>query len=349
MPRPDAAPERRGGALAIVVALLLAACAQQPAVHLVIDAGSTGTRFCPFAVERSRDACDIAAAPKPLNACQPVSAPNGLADLGPEAAVRVLERGFAAMDPDLRERVREVALLGTGGFRAKPATDQRAVMQAAEQFFATKGVRAKASVLSGEDEGRLAWLTIRSLTGSRAHTILETGGATVQLATGVDARIRAVSAPVGMTVTLRELRSDPRIERCYAPNATSRTTSASACAALIGERIFGPSSIATAGLSGTGPTYGMGLAWESVFTYAGKNEITRSELEALAAKYCAMTPEEIVRSGVKPEFADRACYLLAYHVAQVAAPGFIETIRRGSESWPRGAAVSGEYFEGCGG
>lgn len=315
-------------------------------VHLVVDAGSSGTRLCPFVVQaESSGTCSIAKA-ESKSQCVDVPARAGLADLEPAEVDEALTKGLAELPPAVRTRVGAAALLGTGGFRRHSEAEQARVIHAAHDWFARLNIPANAQVITGEEEGRLAWYSVRELTGSRRHAVVETGGVSVQLAAGEGAQVQSVSASVGLNDTFRKLRDDPAFPACANAGGTPKGLDADRCAALITDKVYSTSAIANPGFPVVDTVFGLGTPWVIIFDkYLKRSETTLPELRDAARKVCAQSAAEIqAATGEEPEFARRACYLMAYHVAQIEAIPGVKLVRRGGESWPRGAAVNARYF-----
>lgn len=315
-------------------------------VHLVVDAGSSGTRLCPFVVQAAASgACSIAKG-EAESPCVDVPARAGLAELEPAEVGDALTRGLAELPPAVRARVGAAALLGTGGFRRHNEAEQARIIHAAHDWFERMNIPANAQVITGEEEGRLAWYTMRELTGSQRHAIIDTEGAAVQVAAGEGRQVQSVSAPVGMNDTFRKLQDDPAFPACANATGTAKGLDADRCAALIADKVYSASAVASPGFPIPDTVFGFGTPWVTVFDkYLKRGEVSVSELREAARKVCTQSAAEVqAGTGESPEFARRACYLMAYHVAQIEAVPGVRLVRRGGESWPRGAAVNARYF-----
>lgn len=347
---------------ATTVALLLLtgfACTAERAppagpLHLIIDAGSSGSRLCLFSVTQTCEngACVCRAppaGPAESGECRAVAAEGGLAALAPERALAVLRSAVGGLSDETRARIRGAALLGTGGFRALPADERAARTAALAAALAAEIPAARVKIISGEEEGRLAWYAVRERQRSQAHSILETGGASVQFASGADDRARiARTAPCGMNVTFDRLRLRSDFHACYPAPASDDAaprppTRFDACYALLAPELAS----ARCRLSNESerrrgaPLYGLGAPWNKVFALAGSDTVDAARLQALGREIC-----ENLKPDAENEFERRACYLIAFQTALLAAVQG-DVIQRGGESWPRGAAVSADYFDVC--
>ena len=323
-------------------------------MHLVIDAGSTGTRFCLFAIER--DAHGDCRAPHSGSIDAPelvpatVPARNGLADLDAAAALAVVAEGLARIPTATAARITGAALLGTGGFRRQSPASQTAMLDALRAQFAVgagASVRLdRIEVLSGEMEGVLAWRAARELGAHEPFAILEIGGSTVQYADPAG----STSAPIGLTAATGALvragraadcRVDddrgPSFARCRAAIAAGPTAGGGALKPPAGD----------ADSSGAPPRlYGLGAPWAAAFAIAGRDRLGAAELAALGEQRCPLGAGEM-RALIGERWSPRlVCLLLAYQSVLLESLGAADISRTG-ESWPRGAAVSGEIFPTC--
>lgn len=303
-------------------------------LHMVIDAGSSGTRVCLFGIARN----DRCRAYETSFGCKDVPAKGGLADQGSEAKTTIEKALSLPPAGDLR-RIERAVLLGTGGFRRVSEAQQKQVLAFAGQGFQSVTFPAELKVIAGEEEGRLAWLSVGER-GSDAHAILEIGGATVQLATGRRDSVRAISTKDGMNDAAKRLTEQ---SACF-------TTRQTGCKTEIRSRIFAASTLGgfSAGLSAAEkmlPLYGLGAPWNAVFAKAGKDELTLEGLETQADAVCAATVESL-KSSMPEEHAKRACYLHSFALELLRTSGWTR-IKKAGESWPRGAAVSNVYFPNC--
>ncbi len=321
--------------------LLLLACTSQKQgdsmpLHMVLDAGSSGTRICLFGVTRAGDRCR---AFDTSFGCKDVPAAGGLADQG-RAAKSTVEKALSMVSAEDLRRVQAAALLGTGGFRRLPDAEQKSVLGFAGEAFQSTSFAGTLKVLSGEDEGVLAWTALGERIGSDEHAIVEIGGATVQIAAGRRGSVRAISTKDGMNDAAKMLTEK---SACF-------TTRGSACKEEVRSKIFAASTLGGfyASLSQEQRNlalFGLGAPWNAVFARAKTSELTGADLEKQTAEVCAQSVESL-KSAMPEEHAKRACYLHSYAFELLKITG-ASRIRQGGESWPRGAAISGNYFPVC--
>ncbi len=305
-------------------------------LHLVLDAGSSGTRICLFGVTASNGRCR---AFDTSFGCKDVAAQGGLADQGTGAKATV-EKALGMVSAEELRRVQAAALLGTGGFRRLPETQQRIALSSAGEAFRSTSFPGSLKVLSGEDEGTLAWLALGERIGSDAHAIVEIGGATVQIAAGSRGSVRAISTKDGMNDSARKLTDQ---SACF-------TSRGSACRKDVRAKIFSSSALGgfystLTPAEKTLPLYGLGAPWNAVFARAKASELSLQDLEKQTDNVCTQSVESL-QGSMPEEHAKRACYLHSYAVELLKTTG-APAIRQGGESWPRGAAISGQYFAGC--
>ena len=237
--------------------------------HLVIDSGSSGTRFCLFdTVPNAESGTCFVGASKAI--CGKTE--GGLAQLAlgaPPSQVSAiitpkLEAAWSALevavrnsgrDPSMLANVSRAAALGTGGYRdastgepeAKP--EWAAVWTTIDGFLRTKGIRIVVTkAITGAEEGKLAWAGVREFTGETApFAIVDIGGSTTELASGTsgerDDERQAISVKAGQSVTFAALEKEPDFSVCYAPTDVAQQNSVQ-CTAFIRQRAFAMSVLA---------------------------------------------------------------------------------------------------------
>lgn len=321
----------------LTLSLLFAHCSliqrgdETSELRLIFDAGSSGTRLCLYRIQRKDGTCSALDA-KGFEECKPIPSKDGLARLGPAGSKDVIDAGLRMIGADEKKRISSAALLGTGGFREKSEREQLAVLDAVDESMKKSTIKSRSAVLTGEEEALLAWDTVHQLTGSVSHTTLETGGATVQIASGGNPPGKVVSAHIGMNYTRDLLQKDPAFRpACEKGNYDT-------CRNLVLKRMAdSPLRAFVAQLSPEDkrrPLYGLGTPWRIVFQSAGKETLNIEEIHKMGRQKC---------SG--PDAA-KECYLFAYQGALLETAGGT-TIQDGRESWPRGAAASPRFFPDC--
>lgn len=324
-------------------------------IHLVIDAGSSGTRFCMYGIifsktENHSNFCKSLDILKNQNSCFEIKAPNGIADLDEKEAKQVIQKGIETIPNEIRGRIKKSVLLGTGGFRKKSVEEQQKKLSSVSKTLLQYGIDSTAKVISGEEEGILSWLSVNDVLGDSGHAIIETGGATIQVAYGKSPNVRSISLPVGLNDSFKKLSLTPEMQFCYG-EINSNKKSFQKCKELILAKVFASNKLHNF-MGKLSPVekklslYGMGTPWISVFTIAKKNEITEVELETMGNKICSQKATDLKSFGINKKYAKKACFLFAYQSAFLTVTKTNKIIN-GNESWSRGASVAKEYFSEC--
>lgn len=263
-------------------------------VHLVIDLGSSGTRFCLYRVRSvpGQRGCELAA-PRPV--CSRVR--GGLARLTrthrPSHVAEIVEPQLqnawtllgdpSGGDPELRGRVRAATALGTGGFRDR-ATGQpldrpewHTLFSQVEGFLKreTHAASVIARPITGEEEGRLAWHGLAQGEGRPDDfAAVEAGGATIQLAVGKTgtrpAAVEVATDPLGQDVVFERFLMGPRaqaraFQACYNPKRP-RKQDALECIELLSREVFRNSAVSRlAERSSPRMLFGLGLSFADLF------------------------------------------------------------------------------------
>jgi hypothetical protein len=362
--------------------------------HLVIDSGSSGTRFCVFDVthDPATKACAVGA---DQAICGKGS--GGLAALTDgkdpkevpalvtpklEEAWTALEAAWTAAGKDKAdlEMIRYGAALGTGGYRdpmtAAPAINPAwdAVWTTIDGFLKTKGLtNVVAEAIPGEDEARLAWVGVNeAVAPGKPFAIIETGGATLQLAGGTpgDAYDELLGGSIynGMNYDFAQDSSDPAFAVCYSPMDRS-TQDGAKCTAYLAEKHFKNNGLESlAATISPRSLYGLGAPWSGIFRdfpvappWTPKTDdtlhpaITLENLKALAAKACPLSDDEILAFAPNAydakNMSDKVCYDLSFHAAYLDAFKSVAdspSIQAGGDDqWARGASVTGKFFADC--
>lgn len=301
-------------------------------LRLVIDAGSSGLRWCTFQVRQHCEGEQCRCAVEAAAPCRRFDGGLAVQD-GPKEIQASLAPGADALSRSERAAIRQVALLGTGGYRAlPPGTQAQRIARAREalrELFPQAVVTA--SVLSGADEGRLAWKAVALNTGRNDHMILETGGATVQFA---DSRGRSSSVPCGINALRERLQGRSDFASCRTENATADFQR---CRQLVASELRSPRCRLPSG-NANAPIFALGAAWSALT--GGANQITFAELEQRGAQACA------ARGEAAESDRHRLCYLFAYETEMLKMVGASQ-VQTFGESWPRGAALTAPYFPQC--
>lgn len=301
--------------------------------HLVIDSGSSGTRFCVYLVARdaASTACRVGdAAPicaksegglAALTEGKPAADVPGLVELRGDEAWAALEAAYVAAGKPATQLdlLRAAAALGTGGYRdpataapaAKPEWD--AVWTTIDGFLEGKGLtQVVAKAIPGEDEAKLAWVGVReAVDPSGPFAILETGGATLQLGAGApaDAYDALVGASIyrGQNFEFKTLSSDPAFSVCSSPMDRTKQDGAK-CVAYLTAKIHSDNALtALAKTVSPRALYGLGAPWSGLFRefpaappWTPKTDsefgpgFTVENLKALAAKVCPLSDAELL-------------------------------------------------------
>ena len=306
--------------------------------HLVIDSGSSGTRFCLFDTvpNAASGTCSVGASKAICGKTE-----GGLAQLAlgaPPSQVSAiitpkLEAAWSALevavrssgrDPSMLANVSRAAALGTGGYRddsaGEPAVkpEWAAVWTTIDGFLRTKGIRnVLTKAITGAEEGKLAWVGVREFTGnSSPFAIVDIGGSTTQLASGTsgerDDERAAISVKAGQSVTFAALEKEPDFSVCYAPSDVAKQDSVQ-CTAFIRQRAFAISVLAGFA-KGISPRtlYGVGASWTGTLTEFPaappwqpkvtadvQPRITLDNLRALTARVCALSNHDLIAFAPK--------------------------------------------------
>lgn len=312
-------------------------------LHLVIDAGSSGTRFCGFRIELdATQACK--AFPIKRSKCIRVKADGGLADLSATETARVIKTGLENFQGRFGQPT-AIALLGTGGFRRLAPEDQKKAVMKVRSAVDAHSKTAAVAVLSGEQEGILAWHSMRLAHEAHDFATLETGGATLQYALRSAGQIHAKSFALGLDETYRALASKPGFAACK-PSASKSKDDFARCRDLIRSRLALIGNHLPKAQQRPEHLYGLGSTWDALFALAASRRLDHTDLERLGTRFCSLTREGTIAAGVPAAFAGRTCFLISFQTELLRQTAHVE-ILRGGESWPRGAAVDETFFPIC--
>ncbi len=312
-------------------------------VHLVLDLGSSGTRFCMYPVVIDTTAPERKRCRVPSAASNPtcVKMSGGVAALvrnhRPEEVAGLigprLRQAWESLgdplrkgNPQLRDRIRGVVALGTGGFR-NPSTnlpDDRdefnAVWTEIGRFFRNeaKQEHVVARTISGLEEARLGWLGVAQqmpVSPKDSFAIIEVGGASIQFATSgrsLDYEdLYAASEYRGQDYVFNKFVTEsgqvtPGFDACYHPEDPSQQDGGS-CMSFLRKSVFWGSSINQLAYHfSSRRLYGLGAPWVGIFTdwpasppWALKtdssynSQLSLTNLTLLAKMVCKLRPDEI--------------------------------------------------------
>ncbi|MBE7439049.1 MAG: hypothetical protein HS115_11380 [Spirochaetales bacterium] len=301
-------------------------CKAQSYEHWIIDAGSSGSRLCRYSIEKNKE-CRVRS-----SECEDMNAPTGLADLSPTEQEAVLRHSLSG-------KAGQLALLGTGGFRRQSPENQKRHRDHLSAVFLKLGYdEATVTILSGEEEARLAYEAARDALG-REVAILEAGGATVQFASGSF----SLSRPVGVNTVLAGIARGPAGASCYDASVPGKR-SFSACKEAIASALQSsgqwqretnaPTELALLGQSARG-----------LFSLLG-TQFDLKTLQTQGETICRLGPEELQKRGVEERFWRRTCFLLSYATALIESTGY-ERLIQVETNWRDRAATQGKFFPNC--
>ncbi|MBX7058837.1 MAG: hypothetical protein K1X75_12290 [Leptospirales bacterium] len=299
-------------------------------LRLVLDAGSSGLRACAFLVGKSCSLTSCRCQVRPARAC--FRTEGGLAEAPDARAIRQqLEQSLTPWRSAGPNRISRAALLATGGFRRLPAAQAQQKMQLAGEALRDllPGTVSSAAVISGEQEAQFAWLTVQLERGADDHAILETGGATVQYADGVQ---MPRSTPCGINEIYARLPDQRSSSSCRSGASGDYQACREAVGALLKRaecslpRHFGAT------------LFVLGAAW-GAFAAPGA-AIDLKAIDELGLAACRQNAASASPHG------NRRCFLAAYQRETLQLLQADRAIISG-ESWPRGASISAPFFPDC--
>ncbi|WNG18361.1 mannan-binding protein [Cystobacter fuscus] len=293
-------------------------CATPPFKHLVIDAGSSGTRFLLYNVERGPRGCQVSLSSDLSPNKGPIEE-EGLAEMDVNEAEKMLK----AKLEELGEPLTRVVLLGTGGFRQKGVLGSEKMQELSGRLAQRIDHMA---IISGDTEGMLAWKATKSTMNLpvQPFSILEIGGVSVQFATGsMDSDFTSISDEVGFNVIAKKMK-----------NCLENEDPFTNCEAAISRRLKDSRLLEVGGRFPEGkprPVYMIGP--ESAKLFNKKAKLRPADLAKMGKGTCRQEK-------------DRKCLGMA-HLSAVMKALKVESIQKGAESWAEGAAVNSEYFPNC--
>lgn len=317
--------------------------------HLIIDAGSSGTRFCLYSIAKNHK-CNLNLNYDP---CFNVNADDGLANLNQDQIEKVLNDGFSILKTNIikqPEEIHYISLLGTGGFRKLNKEHQNRQYQIIDNYFKNHSFNSYTiKFISGEEEAYFAWKAIETLYHSKNHITLETGGATVQFAL-FNNNFEFISLPIGMNDSYNKLISLKEFSKCSYGNQLSNDIY-DECKNLVKEHIYNNSTLKQFLQKHNNkfieyPIYVLGKAWISIFHHIKKNPLTIQDIEIYGKYICKLSEDDIIKKDIPISIAKKQCYLFFYHQAQLESSG-INKIFKGTESWTIGASINQNLVPDC--
>lgn len=314
--------------------------------HLVIDAGSSGTRFCPYKINYLNQICILN---EVKEECYIVPSKNGIANLSKEEINEVFDKGFNQIFLN-HKKIDYISLLGTGGFRKLTQEEKKKKLEFITEYFFKIPITANIKIISGEEESYLAWKSIEVLYNSKNHNILETGGATIQIGIKSE-KFLSISLPFGMNSTYESLLKIPEFKKKCQYGLRLNSTQYEYCKNLIKEKVYNNEELVQfvkkyKNYLKTNKTYSSGTPWYTIFSLTNTNQLSPSILEKQGKEFCNKTKEEFFQYNLEEKFFDKLCYLFYYHSAQLESLE-ISTIYKGIQSWTIGASISNIAIPYC--
>ncbi len=300
--------------------------------HLVIDAGSSGTRFCLYEIQKNQNQCMLK---NYKESCKSIPAKNGIANLTKEEIEFLLDQGFHRIN---QKKIEYISLLGTGGFRKLSEIEQKEKYRILSDYFSKIPIKFNIKFITGKEEAYFAWKSIQILYNSNSHFILETGGATIQLAYGNLNDFQSISLPLGMNLAYEKLKQKKEFEKCSYGKVLSSKDFDDCKNFVIKEYQNYIKKTFSNQTQGKNKIYTLGKPWETIFLIIGKKSLEKEELNNSGKKICSLGKNDL-KKLVKTEYIDRVCYLFYYHVAQIEFFE-IQEVDYGTSSWSIGASIS---------
>lgn len=318
--------------------------------HLIIDAGSSGTRFCPYQVLWIQNQCSLKNLSDP---CISIASKNGLANLPKEEIHKTLDKGFDSIFSKYKS-IHYISLLGTGGFRKLNSEERKEKLHYISEYFLKIPITSNIKLITGEEEAYFAWKSIEALYSTTTHNIIETGGATIQIAyRDSEKKFHLISVPLGMNTSYEHLIRFKEFEENCKYGSSSKLDSSMFlfCMNFVKNKIFSESNLINFIKEhnynlARNKTYSSGTPWYTIFTLTKTKELTKDQIKQNGEIYCSKTKEELQKEGIDSYYSERICYLFYYHLAQLESIG-IYNVYKGSQSWTLGAAVSQKSIPYC--
>ncbi|GIX41375.1 MAG: hypothetical protein KatS3mg129_1108 [Leptospiraceae bacterium] len=314
--------------------------------HLVIDAGSSGTRFCLYSILRNSQ-CRL----ENFNSnCFSIPAKNGIADLNKNEIIQTLNEGFKIIDKKT-DHIDYISLLGTGGFRKLNAEEKNQKFNILTNYFKQNtSIPFNIKFISGKEEAYYAWKSISILYHSNNHITIETGGATIQIAIGDNNQFQYISLPLGMNQSYKKLLTYNSFNKCRYGNILSNNDYKD-CKNIVKETIYNYQELSlfiekNKHYINKYQIYTLGKPWSVIFSYIRKNPITIQDIELKGTYFCNLKENDLLKENIPEKFAKQTCYLFYYHQAQLEALK-INTVYKGTDSWTIGASIDPSTIPFC--
>jgi hypothetical protein len=253
-----------------------------------------------------------------------------------------------------------------------PAWD--AVWTSIDTFLKGKGLTGVvAKAIPGDDEARLAWVGVNEgVAPGKAFAIIETGGATLQLAGGTpgDAYDMLIGGSIyrGQNYEFTQLSADPAFAVCYSPMDRTKQDGAQ-CSAYLAEKVFKNNGLeSVAAKISPRELYGLGAPWSGIFREfpnaapwtpktdsAFQPAFSLDNLKALAVKACPLSDADVLafapNSFDAKTMTGKLCFSLSFHAAYLEAFKGVADMPSiqagGDDQWARGASVTPKFFPDC--
>ena len=271
--------------------------------------------------------------------CRKIIAKDGLAALSSDDAIVTIKTALSQqIQKDEKQRIVKITLLGKGGFRRLSIADQnRRLKEIMNAIFESTPYTATGKVLTGEEEAELAWQSVAANTGSSTHTIIETGGASMQVAVGQNGVVqRKMSLPLGMNDVRAKL---GETSSCFSKPTADRFD---LCRSEIEPLLGRLSSVSIDNAT----VFGLGSPYSAIMAQLHTNTVSLSLIDRRGKEACAAGQDQLTKWQIEESNQPLTCFLYAYHSVQLSKLN-VSQITKADGSWPTGAALSADYFAGC--
>ncbi|MCP5497587.1 MAG: hypothetical protein H7A23_23790 [Leptospiraceae bacterium] len=334
---------------------------QNQKLHLVIDAGSSGTRFCLYEITKNTsNACIAKSLENDYSTCKQIPAENGIAELGSQKGLDVIQNGFDDLNssnPTYRDQIVQATFIGTGGFRKYPENKYKPILESIDNYFKKEKIPSTTKVITGDEEAEYAWYSAKQIASSTNHGILEIGGATIQIAyknSPVEESLIKFSEKLGSNVSFDKLSVVGVFNRfCEQPVVSYKDDLFSDCKKFVYNNIFSRSDMKSFVQNNPIPkgtrVYGMGASWFATFNLAKSDKLTIEEIHKIGHEFCGMDQQDIESEyNIPSKYAERVCYTFSYQTALMETLNIAVIYNGKGESYTKGVAISKEFVRFCG-